>query len=210
MNLLGDWKLGAWRAARRRTGTGERRRLDLPVIQEKEGLCGPHLGPGLRTKFLRSLDACQSGWKGTLAARTHLLAFPLTGNPVRFEDLKSWVDFLYRLPKALSSCFPGRELPTELIPYNCGYLNLMVSETRVPLKQPTLPFQRSGSTVQYPHLTLIMQTLAHIHRCRQPQVSCFAVALRLDSAPTISFSPRSRFGFLRGNRAGSHKGLGHC
>lgn len=83
--------------------------------------------------------SCQSGWKGTLAARTHLLALPLTGNPARFEGLKSWVDFLHRLSKAFSSRFPGRELPTELIPYNCGHLNLMVSETRVPLTCSTLP-----------------------------------------------------------------------
>lgn len=129
----GNWGLGG------QNGTGERRRRDLPVIQQKEGLCGPHLGPGLRTKFLRSLDACQSGWKGTLAGRTHLLVLPLTGNPARFEDLKSWVDFLHPLPKSLSSYFPGRELPTERMPYNCGYLNLMVSETRVPPDAPPAP-----------------------------------------------------------------------
>lgn len=58
-------------------GRGERRGF-LILHQtsrrtEKEGLCSPYLGPGLRTKFFRSLDSCHSGQKGTPAGRTHLL-----------------------------------------------------------------------------------------------------------------------------------------
>ena len=54
-----------------------------------------------------------------------------------------------------------------------------------------------------------MQTLGRTHRIPPTQVSCFAVALRLDSAPTACFRPTfpSMFGFLRGISVGSHKGL---
>lgn len=56
--LLGDWKLRDWKLGlggqvvgdeKGRTAGTANAGLDCPVMSGTEGLCGPHLGPGLRT-----------------------------------------------------------------------------------------------------------------------------------------------------------------
>ena len=111
----------------------------------------------------------------------------------RFGDLNSWVDSLFTgSPGPFLSVFLEVNFPQgwQLNPYNCGCSNLMVLETKVSLKPPPHPpTPTAGSTVQHPHSDPGHSLWAAHTPYHRPQVSRFALTLRLILFPQSAAPP---------------------